>query len=90
MTPRMRTIDEAYGEILKSDPQTSITKTAFRRFVRTGKIPSVKIGRKTFVNLEAVARFFSCGIEPSEPTPTTPTTVIPENTRLVLELVKEA
>lgn len=90
MTPRMRTIDEAYGEILKNDPQTSITKTAFRRFVRTGKIPSVKIGRKTFVNLEAVAMFFSCGIEPSEPTPTTSSAMIPENSEFVLKLVKGA
>lgn len=90
MVPRMRTIDKAYEYVLENDPDTQLSKNAFRKLVLSREIPSVNVGRKKLVNLDLVDRYLSCGVEQLEPTPTTPTTVIPENTRLVLELVKEA
>lgn len=90
MVPRMRTIDKAYEYVLENDPDTQLSKNAFRKLVLSREIPSVNVGRKKLVNLDLVDRYLSCGVEQLEPTPTTPTTVIPENTRLILELVKEA
>lgn len=54
----MRLISEAYEEICGTDPNTAITKNAFRRLVLSGQIPSVQIGRKRLVALEEVNRFF--------------------------------
>lgn len=89
MKPKMRTVDEVYDYILKCDPKTGITRTALKRLVKTGKIESVAVGRKTLVNLEAVERFFNGGLEPPHSTPTT-STAIPENGEIVLKLVKGA
>lgn len=88
VTPKMRTIDEAYEYLVESDPETRITRTGLKRLVKTGKIESVAVGRKTLVNLEAVERFFNGSLETAYPAPTT-STVIPENGELVFKLVKE-
>lgn len=55
----MRTIPEAYAHLLKEDPETAITKTALRRMVVSGAIPSVKVGRKYLVPLEAIDAYLS-------------------------------
>lgn len=89
MTPRMRTIEKAYEHITTLDPETQLTKTAFKQLVKSGEIVSVSVGRKLLVNLDAVEKYLSCGIEPSEPTPTT-STAIPENGEIVFKLVKGA
>lgn len=57
----MRLISEAYEEIRGTDPNTAITKNAFRQLVLSGRIPSVQIGRKRLVALEDVNRFFLIG-----------------------------
>ena len=51
---RMRTIDQAAAYIQQSDPETAITKTALRRLVTTGQLPSVRVGVKYLVSLEAL------------------------------------
>lgn len=43
--PRMRTIDQAAAWMKENDPETALTKTALRRLVSTGQIPSVRIGQ---------------------------------------------
>ena len=55
----MRTIPEAYAYLLKEDPETAITKTALRRMVVSGAIPSLKVGRKYLVPLEAIDAYLS-------------------------------
>ncbi len=55
--PRMRTIDQAAEWLLQSDPETALTKTALRRLVTTGKLPSVRVGQKYLVNLETLEDF---------------------------------
>ena len=54
---RMRGIEEAFREIQANDPGTALTKTALRRMVTTGQLPSVKIGTKYLINLDEVERY---------------------------------
>lgn len=56
--PQMRTIESAYREIKENDPQSCITKNALRTLVVSGGIPSVKVGAKYLVDLEAVQLYF--------------------------------
>lgn len=54
---RMRNIEEGYKEIKANDPGTALTKTALRRLVTTGEIPSVRIGTKYLFDLDTVERY---------------------------------
>ena len=56
-----RTLNEAFSDIQRIDPGTAITKTALRRLVTTGQIPSVRIGTKYLVCLEDIFAHFSGG-----------------------------
>lgn len=89
MVPRMRTIDKAYEYVLENDPDTQLSKNAFKKLVLSREISSVNVGRKKLVNLDIVDRYLSCGVEEPK-TDTTPTAILPENAKFVLELVKEA
>lgn len=55
---RMRTIDEAAAFLREADPHTAVTKTALRRLVRFGEIPSVRVGAKYLVDLGVLDDFF--------------------------------
>ena len=52
MLPKMRTISEAFKAIQEADSQTNFTPTALRRMIKTGEIPSVRVGSKYLVNLD--------------------------------------
>lgn len=54
MMPRMRTIDQAAAWLQDNDPSTAFTKTALRRLVVSGKLPSVRIGQKYLVDLNTL------------------------------------
>lgn len=49
---RMRTIDQAAVYLKGQDPDTALTKTAIRRLVTTGALPSVRVGQKYLIALE--------------------------------------
>lgn len=51
---RMRTIDKGYAEMVAADPGLCLTKSAFRRMVVTGQIPSTRIGTKYLIDLDQV------------------------------------
>ena len=55
--PKMRTIDQAAVWLKEKDPGTSFTRTALRRLVVTGQIPSVRVGTKYLVNLDTLESF---------------------------------
>ena len=55
--PRMRTIKEAYEWLCQQDPQTGITKNAFRTMVVSGQIPSLKVGSKYLLNVDKMIPF---------------------------------
>ena len=44
---RTRTIKEAAVYFRDADPQTSLTETAIRTLLRTGAVPSIRVGRST-------------------------------------------
>ena len=54
-----RTISEAAAWFKAQDPETALTETAIRRLVRSGEVPSVRVGRKYLVNLEALESYLS-------------------------------
>ena len=55
---RMRGLEEGFKEIKANDPGTALTKTALRRLVTSGQIPSVKIGTKYLIDLDVVDQYF--------------------------------
>lgn len=69
-TPKMRLIREVFDELHQIDPNSAITMYALRQLVRSGKIPSVNVGRKILVNYYDVIDYFKA----------TPTVVVPEET----------
>lgn len=56
---RMRTIDQCAAYMKEKDPETALTKTAIRRLVVTGALPSVMIGSKYLVSLEALETYLA-------------------------------
>ncbi len=57
--PRMRTLDQAAAWMRECDPGTAFTKTALRRLVVTGQLPSVRVGQKYLVNLDVLEGFLT-------------------------------
>ena len=61
---RARTIREAASYFRETDPQTCLTETAIRRLICSGTVPSVRVGRKYLVTVEALEAYLSGGIQP--------------------------
>lgn len=61
---RMRTILEAAEYVRSSDPETALTKTAIRRLVVTGILPSVRVGQKYLIALENLDAYLLGQAEP--------------------------
>ncbi len=59
MASRMRTIDQAAVWLQENDPETALTKTALRRLVVTGQLPSVRIGQKYLISLETLEDYLA-------------------------------
>ena len=53
---KLRTIEKAIAEIKANDPNTSFTKNALTCAVKSGAIPSSKVGNRTLVDMDAVKR----------------------------------
>jgi len=58
----MRTIDQCADYLKSADPETALTKTALRRLVTTGAVPSVKVGKKYLIALENIDAYLSGGV----------------------------
>ena len=54
---RTRTIREAAAYFKETDPDTCLTETAIRTLLRTGAVPSARIGKKYLVAIEALEHF---------------------------------
>lgn len=59
--PRMRLVKDAYEQLRKDDPDTNITMYALRTIIKSGVVPTVKLGRKTLVNYDSLLEFFRNG-----------------------------
>lgn len=72
MPPRMRTLSAAFAWLQKNDPETGLTKTALRRLVVNGTIPSVRIGEgsrpKYLVDIDNISDYLH-GAEKPETAP---------------------
>lgn len=56
----MRTIDEAYNELVKLDPNTAVTKYRIKMLVRSGVIPSIPAGaKKVYINFNTLLDYLS-------------------------------
>ena len=55
--PRMRTIAAAYKELKNTDPRTSVTLNGLRTLVLTGAVPSVRVGNKYLISMDAIEEY---------------------------------
>ncbi len=62
---RMRTLTEVVTAIRTADPATALTKSALRRLVVTGAVPSVRIGTKYLVDLDVLDDYLG-GSQPQQ------------------------
>ena len=69
---RPRTIREAAAYFQESDPQTCLTETAIRTLLRTGAVPSARVGKKYLVTIEALEAYLEGSVRPRTPTEPTP------------------
>lgn len=63
----MRTIAETAKHIRAVDPDIALTETALRRLVITGVLPSVRVGVKYLVDLDALDAFLAGGGRATKP-----------------------
>lgn len=64
---RMRTIEETAAYFKEMDKSTALTKTAIRRLVVSGIIPSVRVGSKYLLNLDSVEAWLSNSMQAVTP-----------------------
>lgn len=69
--PRMRFPQQALEELRRIDPETPIKVGYIRKLVKTGAIPSVPIGNRRLLNLDALFDYLTAP-HPEVPQPTTP------------------
>ncbi len=63
---RTRTIKEAAAYFRENDPHTCLTETAIRTLLRTGAVPSVRVGRKYLVTIEALETYLAGSTGPEK------------------------
>ena len=56
---KARTIRQVVEEIKRKDPNSAIGYRAISRMIKDGTVPSVKVGNRHYVDLEAVERRFA-------------------------------
>lgn len=69
--PRMRTLEQAFDCIKAADPETCLTKYGLRQAVLTGKVPSVRCGKKYLIDLQRLEDY----LQGSSSAPAMPETV---------------
>lgn len=65
--PRMRTLEQAFAAVKAADPETCLTKYGLRQAVLTGKVPSVKCGKKYLLDLDALQEWLQGSTAPEFP-----------------------
>ena len=80
---RMRLVTEAYAYLLNQDPECALRESAFKRLVKQGVIPSIKVGNKTLVNLDVIDKFFAGEIVIPSPEPERVRGIRPINEKIV-------
>ena len=57
----MRLIKDAFEQLKKEDPGTDITIYALRTIVKSGVVPTVRLGRKLLINYDSLLDYLSFG-----------------------------
>lgn len=61
--PKLRSLPKAYLFYKEQDPDSALTKNYFRTLVKTGAIPSVRLGKNFLIDVETldqhIAKAFS-------------------------------
>lgn len=58
---KLRTIRETLSELKTQDPNTPISECYLRRLIKQEVIPHYNSGRRLFVNLDDVYKYFNSG-----------------------------
>ncbi len=56
---RVRTLKEAHNIIKAEDSGSSISYTLIRRLVLTGKIPTIKSGKKRLIDVDVLIKYIN-------------------------------
>lgn len=59
--PRMRLIKDAFEQLKQDDPETAVTMYALRTIVKSGAVPTIKLGRKMLINYDYLLEYFRLG-----------------------------
>lgn len=61
MSPRMRLLKEVYDQLRADDPDTNITMYALRTIIKSGKVATIQLGRKTLINYDSLLDYLYNG-----------------------------
>lgn len=53
----IRTIDKAYDELKRRDPDTGLSRYLVRQMVKTGVVPSIQSGNKRLVDVDVLEEY---------------------------------
>lgn len=67
--PRMRTAEKALAVIREEDPETDVTLHYIRQLIKTGRVPSVAVGRKKLINVDILMAYIAEGGHQEDPAP---------------------
>ena len=59
--PVVRKPDQGFEQLKKEDPETDITIYALRTTVKSGVVPTVRLGRKLLINYDSLLDYLSFG-----------------------------
>lgn len=59
---QLRTLPKAYEAFKAKDPETALTKNYFRTLVKTGAIPSVRLGKNYLIDVETLDEHISVAL----------------------------
>lgn len=59
---QFRTLPKAYEAFKAKDPETALTKNYFRTLVKTGAIPSVRLGKNYLIDVETLDEHISVAL----------------------------
>lgn len=66
---RIRGIAKAVDEIKEADAETILTYDRLLRMVHDGTVPSIKLGRRYFVNMDILTEYLNNGTKPENTAP---------------------
>ena len=57
--PRIRTIKQAFDELIHADPSTAMTEFRIRQLILSGAIPSFKAGTRYMIDMDNLEEYLT-------------------------------